>query len=133
MFNRSKFWAVALLAAVFGTGVLSGWAMQAWADPGDRRGSRRGPDAMVEYLAGELGLTTPQRDSVRAVLERHRPAMRALWERVHPQLDSLRQAMRTEISAQLTPAQQARYRELIAAQEHRHRTDSANTSKGDGK
>ncbi len=133
MFNRSKLWAVALLAAVFGTGVLSGWAIQAWAEPGRQRERGRGTEAMVTYLTGELDLTAAQQDSVRAVLVRHRPAMRALWESVRPHMDSLRQALRDGISAQLTPPQAARYRELIAAQEHRHRTDSANTTTGDRK
>jgi Spy/CpxP family protein refolding chaperone len=133
MFNRSKTWAVVLLAATFGAGTAAGWAMQAWAD--DRGGSRgrRGPDAMVTYLAGELDLTAVQRDSVRAVFARHRPAMRALWESVHPQMDSLRRAMRDEVAAQLTPAQQARYRELVAGWGQRHRPDSSNEQTGDVK
>jgi Spy/CpxP family protein refolding chaperone len=123
MFNRSKFWAAALLAAAFGAGAMAGWAIQASADPGGRD-RRRGTDAMVNYLAGELDLTAAQRDSVRAVFDRHRPAMKALWETVHPQMDSLRSAMRAAIAAQLTPSQQRRYQGLIADQERRHRHDS---------
>jgi len=133
MFNRSKTWAVVLLAATFAAGIAAGWAIQAWAD--DRGGARgrRGPDAMVAYLAGELDLTSAQRDSVRGVFARHRPAMRAMWESVHPRMDSLRQAMRAEVAAQLTPAQQARYRELVAGWEQRHRPDSSNGKTGDDK
>lgn len=133
MFNRSKTWAVVLLAATFGAGIAAGWAMQAWAD--DRGGTRgrRGPDAMVAYLAGELDLTAAQRDSVRAVFARHRPAMRALWESVHPQMDSLRRNMRDEIASHLTSTQQARYRELVASWGQRHRTDSSNATTGDAK
>jgi len=133
MFNRSKTWAVVLLAATFGAGIAAGWAMQTWAD--DRGGSRgrRGPDAMVAYLAGELDLSAVQRDSVRAVFARHRPAMRALWESVHPQMDSLRRAMRDEVAAQLTAAQQARYRELVAGWGQRHRPDSSNDKTGDAR
>ncbi len=124
MFNRSKLWATALLAAVFGAGAMAGWAIQAQADDRGARDRRRGTDAMVSYLAGELDLTAAQRDSVRAVFDRHRPAMKALWETVHPQMDSLRRAMRVEIAARLTPPQQRRYQALIAAQEERHRHDS---------
>jgi len=123
MFNRSKLWAAALLVAVFGAGAMAGWAIQASAD--DRgRNRRRGTDAMVNYLAGELDLTAAQRDSVRAVFDRHRPAMKALWETVHPRMDSLRAAMRVAIAGQLTPAQQRTYQKLIADQEARHRHDS---------
>jgi Spy/CpxP family protein refolding chaperone len=133
MFNRSKAWALVLLAATFGAGIAAGWAMQAWAD--DRGGSRgrRGPDAMVAYLAGELDLSAAQRDSVRAVFARHRPAMQALWESVHPRMDSLRRAMRDEVATQLTPAQQARYRELVAGWGQRHRADSSTAKTGDAK
>jgi len=122
MFNRSKLWAAALLAAVFGAGIMAGWAIQARADERGSRGFRRGPDAMVNYLTGELDLTAAQQDSVRAVLARHKPAMQALWEKVHPQMDSLRQVMRAEITAQLNPTQQARYQQLLA--DHQHRRDS---------
>lgn len=133
MFNRSRTWALALLAATFGAGIVAGWAMQAWADDRGRARGPRGPDAMVAYLAGELDLTAAQRDSVRAVFARHRPAMRALWESMHPRMDSLRQAMRADVAAQLTPAQQARYHELIAAWEQRHRPDSSHRNTGDNK
>jgi Spy/CpxP family protein refolding chaperone len=133
MFDRSKTWAAVLLAATFVAGAAAGWAMQAWGDDGGRSRGRRGPEGMVAYLAGELDLTAAQRDSVRAVFARHRPAMRALWESVHPRMDSLRQAMRAEIAAQLAPAQQERYRELIAGWEQRHRPDTSNASTGDAK
>ncbi|HXV89991.1 MAG TPA: periplasmic heavy metal sensor [Gemmatimonadales bacterium] len=133
MFNRSRTWAVVLLAATFGAGIAAGWAMQAWAD--DRGGTRgrRGPDAMVAYLAGELDLTAAQRDSVRAVFARHRPEMRALWESVHPQMDSLRRKMRDEIASHLTSTQQARYRDLVAGWGQRHRSDSSTETTGDAR
>lgn len=133
MFNRSKGWAVALLAATFGAGVAAGWAIEGSARDGDRHRGRRGPEAMVAYLSGELGLTSAQRDSVHAVFARHRPAMRALWESVNPRMDSLRQAMRAEIAAQLTPAQQERYRELVAGWERQRRPDTSNAKSGDAK
>lgn len=133
MFNRSKTWAVVLLAATFGAGILAGWAIQARADDRSRSRGPRGTDAMVAYLAGELELTPAQQDSVRAVFTRHRPAMRALWESLRPRMDSLRQAMRAEVAAQLTPAQQARYRELVADSEQRRRPDSSHGKTRDDK
>jgi len=81
---------------------------------------------MVAHLAKELGLSATQQDSVRAVLERHRAEMDTLWHLVHPRVDSLRATIHREITAQLTPAQQSRYRDLIARFEHQRRgADSA--------
>lgn len=135
MFNRSKAWALGLLAAVFAAGIGAGWGLQAWAREAARPGGggRRGPDAMVAYLARELDLRPPQRDSVRAVFARHRGEMEAIWQEVHPRLDSLRAVMNREISAQLVPDQQARYQRLIAELEHRHRMGDSATGKTDTK
>lgn len=129
MFNRSQAWAVALLAATFVAGAGAGWAIQAVADDRTRSGRRRGPDAMVEYLGRELDLSVAQRDSVRAVFSRHRPAMDALWQEVHPRMDSLRQAMRGEISGQLDDAQRERYRALIEQLDSKHRHSDTTTKK----
>ncbi len=134
MFNRSKAWALALLAVVFAAGLGAGWTMQAWAD--QRAGGRRprGASAMVDRLTRDLALTTVQQDSVRAIVERSKQAFDALWREVHPRYDSLKQRTRTEISAQLTPAQRERYLQLIAAREHQHRKeDSAKTSRDGGR
>ncbi|PYO85721.1 MAG: hypothetical protein DMD68_02990, partial [Gemmatimonadetes bacterium] len=79
MFNQSKAWAAVLLAAVFVAGGAAGWGIAAWRDP---RGHRGGPDAMVNYLDDHLRLSAAQKDSVRAVLARHRPEMEALWREV---------------------------------------------------
>ena len=122
MFNKSKVWAFGLLAAVFAAGVGTSAAVQALA--GDRESSRRGrrsADAMVAHLARELDLTQGQRDSVRAILDRHRPAFDALWRELRPRYDSLRQQVRAEIRVQLTSEQRTRYERLIAQLEHQHR------------
>src|SRR5438876_1035134 len=65
MFNRSKAQAIALLVAVFLAGGAAGWGVAA--SRGDPRPPRRGPDAMVDFLAGKLHLSAPQRDSAQAV------------------------------------------------------------------
>ena len=136
MFDRSKAWALALLAAVFVAGAGAGWTLQAWGDSRRNAGvprRPRGPEAMVDHLARQLELTASQRDSVRVVLERHRGELAAIWRRVHPTFDSLRARMNAEISAQLTPDQQARFRELIEAIEHHHGMgDSAKDRTGGG-
>jgi Spy/CpxP family protein refolding chaperone len=129
MLTRSKFAALALLAAVFVAGGAAGWGAR---ENGrcEARG-RRGPDAMVEHLGRELGLTPAQRDSVRAIFERHHPEVEALWAQVRPRFDSVKTRVRGEVAAQLTPDQQARYQRLLEDAEHRRRGDSTK-AKADG-
>lgn len=130
MFNRSKAWALALLAAVFVAGLALGGAAQAWAGRRDGCGRSGGTAAVMKDLTRELSLTAVQQDSVRAVFDRHRGEMEAVWKRVHPQFDSLRQVMRTEISAQLTPVQQSKYKALLA--EHDRRRAAADSAASNG-
>src|SRR5204863_8560438 len=100
MFNRSKAWAVALIALVFVAGGATGWGIATARDPH----GRPGPDAMVNYLGDALRLSDAQTDSVRASLARHRPAMAALWREVHPAFDSVRTVVRGELCGPQTPA-----------------------------
>jgi hypothetical protein len=120
MFNRSKVWAVALLAAVFLAGAAVAWGVDAWSDR--RHHDRpRGARGVVEYLDDELDLRPAQRDSVHEVFARYRSAMDSIWTAVHPRVDSLRSAMRSEINALLDTAQRDRYAQLIARRGHHHR------------
>jgi hypothetical protein len=112
---------------VFGAGAVSGWAYQAWADARPAAKRPRGERA-VAYLTGELELSSGQQDSVRAVFARYRPAMDSIWRRVHPQYDSVRSLVRADVMRQLTPEQQARYRDLIVKMDEKHRAgDSGRT------
>lgn len=129
MLNRPKLAAVGLLAAVFAAGGLAGWGGHQAADRDDHRPRRRGPDAMVAYLARELDLSDGQRDSVRAIFARHRPETDALWAQVRPRFDSIKTRMRAEIDAQLTPEQRARHQQLIDKAEH-HRRERGDSTKG---
>lgn len=133
MLNRSKLAAVGLLAAVFVAGGLAGWGGREAAER-DRPGPRRGPDALVSFLSRELDLNAAQRDSVCAVILRHRPETDSLWARVRPQFDSIRARMRAEIDAQLTQAQRTKHQQLIDEAEHhrRERDDSAKTCGREG-
>lgn len=112
--NRSKLLAVALLAAVFVAGAVSGWAIQAWADTRPGKPALRGSERTIHFLSGELDLTPAQQDSVRAVFARYKGAMDAVWRDVHPRFDSVRALVRADVMTHLTPSQQSRYRELIA-------------------
>lgn len=128
MLNRSKLAAVGLLAAVFVAGGLAGWGGREAAERDDR-GPRRGPDAWVAYMSRELDLNAAQRDSVRAIIARHRPETDSLWARVRPRFDSIKARMRTEIDAQLTPEQRTRHQQLIDQAEH-HRREREDSTKG---
>ena len=128
MLNRSKLAAVGLLAAVFLAGGLAGWGGRDAADR-DRGRGRHGPDAMVAYLGRELDLTSAQRESVRAILDRHRPETEALWAQVRPRFDSIKTRVRAEIDAQLTPAQREKHQRLIDEAEH-HRREREDSTKG---
>lgn len=128
MLNRSKLAAVGLLAAVFVAGGLAGWGGHEAAERGDHgpRGGRGSPDAIVAFLGRELDLNSAQRDSVRAIIARHRPETDALWARVRPPFDSIKTRMRAEIDAVLTPAQRAKHQQLIERAEH-HRMERDST------
>jgi hypothetical protein len=52
--------------------------------------------------------------------------MKAAWEGVRPRFDSMRAQMDSDITRQLTPEQQARYRDLIVR--HRHHREKAKPS-----
>jgi hypothetical protein len=113
--TRSRTGAVAMLIAAFAFGGLVGGAATTMADRrthktrGDRPPQR---PSYVDRLGTDLGLSEPQKDSVRAILERHQPAMDSLWETIRPLMQSERQAIRNQIAAMLTPEQQAKYVEL---------------------
>lgn len=123
MANRSKAQALALLLAVFLVGGAAGWGLETWVRHDTRP---HGPDAFVAYLTQQLKLDSLQRDSVRAVLIRHKPQMDSLWKDVHTRVDSLRHVMRGEIFTHLTEAQRSKYLQLVADQAHQsQRGDSA--------
>ena len=117
MLQQSRFWAITALVATFAAGGLFGWVLGTRAHGGPRGWALRGggppgPDGMIGFLSERLDLTATQRDSVRAILERHRADLEKIWRAVHPQFDSVRSRMSAEISAQLTPAQRTRYADL---------------------
>src|SRR5881296_1882427 len=131
MLNRSTTWAVALLVATFAAGIAVGaggralWVRHAAAAAPVRP---RGVDQMMAELDDELHLTPAQHDSLHAILQRHWTQMSALWDKVRPPFDALRAAMDSEVSQQLTPEQQARYRDHVARYRHQKeqtKTDSS--------
>jgi Spy/CpxP family protein refolding chaperone len=130
--SRQRLVATLLLAASFVLGGLVGGAATSFADRrghGGGHGDRRRP-SFIEHLTEELQLTAAERDSVQAVLDRHQPAMDSLWQAIRPQFESERQAIRTEISALLTPAQQARYVTMMQRQDSLRKAEAERRGNG---
>ena len=128
MLSRSKAWAVLLLVTTFGAGVVVGvggralWVRAAYGGAPDRA---RGVDRLMAELHGELQLTPAQRDSVHAILERHWTRMAAMWDTVRPRFAAMRAELDSEVIRQLTPDQQAKYRDhMTRYRHHRGKTDS---------
>lgn len=101
--------AVVLLVAVFVAGVLVGGALAEW----EPWGRGRDANGMVAHLTEELELTPAQADSITAVLDRWRPQMDSAWAEVRPRIETVRAKIRSDIAAQLTTEQQAKYEELM--------------------
>jgi len=111
--SRSHTLAVAFLATACFVGGAAGWILKGW-ETGARQRHNRDSKSMVEYLAQQLGLSSGQQDSIRRVLEHRRLEMDSIWQATRPYIDSLRRTMEVEIAEQMTPAQQERFRELVA-------------------
>ncbi|HZI23238.1 MAG TPA: hypothetical protein VFD76_11990 [Gemmatimonadales bacterium] len=126
MLNRSTTQAAVFLAATFAAGIAVGvggralWVRRAAAAAPERA---HGVDRLMGELDGELRLTPAQHDSVHAILQRHWTRISAAWEEVRPRFDTMRAAMDSEVSRQLTPEQQATYRDHMARYRHQRERD----------
>jgi Spy/CpxP family protein refolding chaperone len=112
MLSKSKLLAVLLLVAVAATGFFSG---RATSYVGDGSAGRR-PErpSFSGMLQDSLGLTDAQRDSVQAILVRHRAEMQAIMESVRPRMDSVRLQVNNEIAAALPEDKRARFEAIRA-------------------
>jgi hypothetical protein len=104
--------AVVLLVAVFVAGLVVGVGGLTVAE---RSGlhlvppAQHGQGSYSDFLSRRLDLSPAQRDSVKSVLDRHRPTMDSMRAAVAPPFETLRRQIRSEIRAQLTPAQQQQF------------------------
>ena len=123
MIPRSRLGAVGLLVAAMSFGALvGGIAVSAAEHRGTGPGNHNhGRDGLVARLTEELQLTSAQQESVRAVLDRHRPEMDSMWQEIRPRFDSVRTIMRGEIRVQLSPEQQQKYQQMIERREREQR------------
>ena len=106
--------AVGMLALAAAVGGVVGSAITANASREEHGGRGHGPTWYVDLLDRELQLTPAQQDSVRAILDRREGSMDSILAEMRPRIDSARQVIRREISGQLTPEQQEKYRQLTA-------------------
>jgi len=124
--------AILLLAAFsLGAGAGSTLAMRA-GHHGPWGGSpRERADEYVNLLDRSLGLSDPQRDSVRAILARHQPEMDSIWQDVRPRFETLRSEIRSEVRVQLDSQQQVKYAELMARMDEERRKAMSSSSQND--
>jgi hypothetical protein len=114
--------AAALLIGAFLAGIAVGSIGSRWLGP--RFWGREGrPTAAhaVDVLSRRLSLRPSQRDSVRAIFERRRPAFDSLWRDMGPRIETLEHAVSREIEAQLDPDQRTKYAELRRRFDERRR------------
>lgn len=121
---KTRWRAASLLAAVFLVGLLTGAGVSAWADRDPHDGGRggRGRGGYLARLDRELDLTDAQKDSIRAILDRHEPAFDSLWQETRPRFETLRAGIRSEVRTHLTNDQRTEYDALV---ERHRRRDSA--------
>ncbi|MGD2215692.1 MAG: hypothetical protein PVJ64_03005 [Gemmatimonadales bacterium] len=132
MNEKSRFWALALLVAVFLVGGAAGAAVDRLL-VGDREvsSSQRGRStdrdrrrSYVDWLAAKLELTEEQKTEVRVILEQHREQVSDLWREMRPRYEELQQRARAEIRGTLSEEQAAAYDALLEKQrQHRDRDD----------
>lgn len=118
MSSRAR--AAVLLGATFLVGLVVGLFGGRWLHPGPfGPRPRPTPVAVADHLSRRLNLRPEQRDSVRAILERHRPTMDSLWSEFRPRIRAVDESLQQEIAAQLDPAQREKFAKLRERYERR--------------
>ena len=97
-----------LLIAVFLAGALVGGVIARLRPP-----MGRDANGMLKHMTEQLDLTQVQQDSIKAVLDRYRPAMDSAWAEVRPRIETVRARIRSDIAAQLTAEQRTKYEEMM--------------------
>lgn len=107
--------ALALLTAALIAGGALGYAGGRYAAARETMPGERG--AMRHYIAAQLDLDATQIAKMDTILDARREEMTKIIAPVKPQLDASRTAAREKIMAILTPAQQKRFQEILAAKD----------------
>jgi Spy/CpxP family protein refolding chaperone len=124
LFGRMRLLGVALLAATFVAGALSGAAIERvlGADepevvrPGNDEGARR------SYVIDQIEMTDEQRSAIDGILERRSERMRMVWQEVEPRMDAVTDSARMDIMGVLSPEQRTEYERKL--EERRRKRDS---------
>ncbi len=119
-----------LLVVTFAAGAAAGVALDRRlgapaATPTPVESERRDGRTTIERFADDLGLTAEQREAIAPVLEDVRIQMRDVFDRVRPEYRAIVDSARARIESFLTPAQVARYRELLESEERRETDERA--------
>ena len=79
----------------------------------DRLAPRWDQRAVRTQLHDDLGLSAAQRAAVDSILDARNARMATIIAPIKPQLDAVKDSARTRIRQRLTPAQQAKYDEIV--------------------
>ncbi len=111
LFGRMRLLGVALLAATFVAGALSGAAIERVLGAEEPAAVERDEDEdrRRSYIIDQVEMTEPQRTAIDAILEQRSERMRAVWQEVEPRMDAVTDSARMDIMGVLTPEQRAEY------------------------
>lgn len=124
MTRRARSRAAGLLVITFVAGGAAGFAasrsilpesgaVDAASGPGSHVPGPSSGGSTIERFADELELTDAQRAEIAPIVEETRARMSALFDRVRPEYGDIVDSARVRIESLLTPAQTARYRQLL--------------------
>ena len=100
-------WVSRLMVAGLFSGALLFGAGAAWAD-GDDHGYGHDPKSQLEHLTKKLDLSKEQQDKILPIIEDKHQKMEGL----HSQMQEIRKQAMSQIEAELTPDQQAKWKEM---------------------
>lgn len=107
---------------------LSLFGAAAWAD-GDDHGYGHDPKSHLEKLTKKLSLTQEQQDKILPIIEDKHQKMEAL----HAQMKEIRQQAMGKIEAELTPEQQAKWKEMQEERQEKMKEYKEKHGKGEKK
>lgn len=119
LFGRMRLMGVALLAATFVAGALSGAAMERVLNADEPESVERDRDRDDDderrrsHVIDRIEMSDEQRSTIDGILDRRSERMRAVWREVEPQLDAITDSARVEIKDVLTPEQLAEYEQKL--------------------
>jgi hypothetical protein len=124
---RSKKWMYVTLLLTLILGMSLGVLLdrfvlnEARGDTRQSRERRSHGERFIDHLQSELKLSTEQRENLEQMLAVNREKADAFWKKTRSSYTELRKEFRQDIRKLLTPDQQKRYDELLAAEDARRK------------